>query len=106
MIINWFLLGTQYKQTGKLPALQNANGDCSKQLKDKEEEVSLCIQDSASDININNIYVTFDGYENYGVHATVVNPDPTDKESYTNSKNIKMVWGYQSCPKSICIVTF
>lgn len=169
-----FFLGTQYKQTGKLPSVQNGNNECSKQLSDKEEEVKLCVQDSASvgdaskagytfkDFGVyypsfegkeiesqtykykrqniarkelvleqdeqknptagvivweyssidgtlagdpNQSYVIFGGYENYGVHPTTIDPNPKDKESYANSKNIKMVWGYEYCPKSICRVT-
>lgn len=170
-----FFLGTQYKQTAKnVPDTQNKNDECSKQLAEKEEEIKLCVQDSASvgnsskaayafkDFGVyspsfegkeienqvykykrqnitrkelileqdeqknstagvivweyssidgtlagdpNQAYVIFGGYENYGVHPTTIDPNPKDKEGYTNPKNIKMVWGYGYCPKSICRVT-
>lgn len=169
-----FFLGTKYKQTGNIPIGQNNVNECSKQLAEKEEEIKLCVQDSASvgdssktpyafkDFGLysplfegkevenqvykykrqnitrkelvleqdeqknstagviiweyssidgtlagdpNQSYVIFGGYENYGVHPTVIDPNPKDKEGYTNPKNIKMVWGYEYCPKSICRVT-
>lgn len=169
-----FFLGTQYKQMGSVPNTQPKADQCSKQLADKEEEIKLCVQDSASVGNIskssydfkdfgvystlfqgkeiesqvytykrqiitreelvleqdeqknsiagiivweytsvdgtlardpNYSYVIFGGYENYGLHPTVIDTNPKDKEGYVNSKNIKMTWGYEYCPKSICRVT-
>lgn len=170
-----FFWGTQYKQTAKnVPSTQNKNDEGSKQLAEKEEEIKLCIQDSASvgnsskatytfkDFGVyspsfegkeiesqvykykrqnitrkelvleqdeqkilaagviiweyssvdgtlaghpNQAYVIFGGYENYGVHPTIIDLNTKDNEGYTNLKNIKMVWGYGDCPKSICRVT-
>lgn len=50
-------------------------------------------------------YVIFDGYENHGIHPTIIDPNSKDKEGYVNPKSLKMVWGYEYCPESICRVT-